>query len=192
MPKLYKAPYYSEEEIEKLNEEDMMFPFSSKYMRYDSIKRQYIPTEELLIKHGIDLNGFLMSTGNDDSITIENELEFISDQIYSYIDKKSGSNIETLKWIIAKGVRLGITPFRFRLIFEEILWKQARFYVNNDDPTKSVGLDIEQKQYLNKGALFNEDRQIDSKLKTSLMDLGLTWVGSYDKQFARFLLKEDW
>ena len=113
MPKIYKAPFYTEEQIEELDENEMSFPFSSKYMRYDSLKRQYIPT-------------------------------------------------------------------------------QARFYVNNDDPTKSTGLDMEQKQWLNKGVLFIEDRQVDTKVKALLLDLGLMWTGSYDNQFAPYVLKEDW
>lgn len=192
MPKLYKAPYYTEKQIEEMEEDEMLFPFSNKYMRYDEIKRQYIPTQELLIKHGIDLNEFLVSTGRDMAININEELEYISDQIYSFMSKNSGSDSETLKCIVAKGIRRGMKPFRFRILFEEILWKQARFYVSNDDPTKSLGLDVEQKQWLNKGVLFNEDRHIDPKVKIMLMDLGLTWAGSYDGQFNHLVMQNNW
>lgn len=192
MPKIFTAPYYTEEQIEEMEESEMAFPYSSKYMRYDSIKRQYIPTEALLLKHGIDIHGFLAATGEDTPINVENELEFISDQIYALISKNSGSSAQTLKWIIAKGIRLGMSHYRFRLAFEEILWKQARFYVNNDDPTKATGLDMEQKQWLNKGVLFIEDRQIDPKIKTALIDLGLMWNGSYDSQFQYAVAREDW
>lgn len=192
MPKFYKAPFYSEEQIEEMYEKDMVFPFSSKYMEYDSVKRQYIPTEALLLKHGINLNEFLASTGEDTPVNVQRELEYISDQIYNYINKNSGSSSETLKWIIAKGVRRGMSPFRFRVLFEEILWKQARYYVDNDDPTKSTGIDMEQKQWLNKGVLINEDRNIDPKTKAMLMDLGLAWAGSYDNQFCGFVAKENW
>ena len=192
MPKFYCAPVYTEEQIEEMEEKDIHFPFSSKYMVYNSAKRQYIPTEALLIKHGVNLKEFLSATNNDTPGEMQNELEYVSDQIYTYINKNSGSNTETLKCIIAKGIRLGISPFRFRVMFEEILWKQARFYVNNDDPTKSTGIDLEQKQWLNKGVLTIEDRHIDQKLKTTLMDLGLCWVGSYDNQFVGLVSRQDW
>lgn len=192
MPKFYKAPFYTDEQIVDMEEKDMHFPFSSKYMRYDSVKRQYIPTQALLLKHGVNLNDFLKSTDEDTPANVENELEFISDQIYTYIEKNSGSTMNTLKCIVAKGIKRGISPFRFRLAFEEILWKQAKFYVSNDDLTKSSGVDIEQKQWLNKGVLQNEDRNIDPKVKIMLMDLGLTWRGSYDKQFAFLVGREDW
>ncbi len=192
MPKLFKAPTYTEVQIEEMEEKDMVFPFSSKYMRYDSIKRQYIPTEALLLKHGINLSEFLQTTEEDTPTNINNELEYISDQVYSYIFKNSGSNMDTLKWIVAKGVRYGMTPFRFRVAFEEILWKQARFYVSNDDVSKSSGVDVEQKQWLNKGVLVNENRNIDPQVKVMLMDLGLSWVGSYEKQFGGLVLKENW
>lgn len=191
MPKLYEPPVYTEEEIVELEEKDMQFPFSSKYMKYDPIKRQYIPTEALLLKHKINIREFMASTGNQ-SVDATEELEYISDQIYTYIAKKSGSNIETLKCIIAKGIRLGISSFRFRVMFEEILWKQARFYVDNDDLTKSSGVDMEQKQWLNKGVLNFEDRHIDPKVKIMLLDLGLCWVGSYDKQFAGLVGQQNW
>lgn len=179
MPKIYEAPYYTEEQIEEMEEKDMKFPYSDKYMVYDGLKRQYIPTESLLLKYGINLDEFLRSSGSDSPVSLE--LEFISDQIYSYIDKTSGSTIDILKYIIAKSFRRGMSKYRFRLLFEEILAKQAKYYVDNDDLTKSSGVDIESKQYLGKGVLLNEDRHIDPKVKTLLMDLGLSWAGSYDE-----------
>jgi len=192
MPKLFKAPIYTEEQIEEMEEKDMVFPFTSKYMKYNSLKRQYVPTEALLLKHNINLNEFLQMTGDDTPANIENELEYISDQIYSYIFQNSGSFMDTLKCIVAKGLKYGMSPFRFRMAFEEILWKQARFYVNNDDVSKSTGVDIEQKQWLNKGVLVNESRNIDPQVKVMLMDLGLSWVGSYDKQLCSFVAGQDW
>ena len=192
MPNIFSAPTYTEEELAAIDEKDLTFPFSSKYMVYDGVKRQYMPTEALLLKHGVDIHEFLRSVGRDTPINLKNELEYISDQIYAFISKNSGSNIETLKCIVAKGIRRGISPFRFRVMFEEILWKQARFYVDNDDLTKSTGVDLEQKQWINKGVLNYEDRHIDPKLKIMLMDLGLCWIGSYDHQFAGLVNKQDW
>ena len=192
MPKIFEAPFYTEEELKQIDESELTFPFSTKYMRYDGVKQQYIPTEELLTKHGIDLTGFLTSTGRNTPQNVNEELEYISDQIYTCIFKNSGSNIDTLKCIVAKSIRRGITPFRFRLMFEEILRKQARFYVNNDDPTKTTGIDMEQKQWLNKGVLINEDRQIDPQVKVMLMQLGLSWVGSYDKMFVGLVAQKNW
>ena len=192
MPRLYQAPIYTDGQLEELDEKDLSFPYSDKYMTYNSLKRQYIPTEELLLKHGIDLEEFLASTDSNTPENIKETLEFISDQIYSYAEKKSGSSAEVIKWIIAKGVKLGMTPYRFRCMFEEILWKQARFYTQNDDLTKSSGVDMEQKQWLNKGVLYNEDRHIDPKIKATMMSLGLVWIGSYDPQFIQFTRINNW
>lgn len=191
MPKLYKAPFYTEEQVEVMEEKDVQFPFSSKYMKYDSEKQQYIPTEALLIKHGMNLSDFLEAQGRSNPTDINNELEHISDQIYTFSNKNSGSSGQTLKCIIAKGLRRGMSPYRFRLKFEEILWKQARFYLGNDDLTKQTGVDAEQKMYLHKG-VFNEDRHIDQKVKVMLMDLGLCWTGSYDSMFMGIVNRQDW
>lgn len=185
MPKLFIAPFYSDEQIHELEENQFSFPFSSKYMRYDSVKRQYVPTEALLLKHGLNINNLPGSN-------VQDELNYISDQIYYYIGKQSGSDISTLKWIVAKGIRRGISPFRFRMLFEDILFKQAKFYMENDDPTKTTGIDLEQKQWLNKGVLINEDRNIAPQVKTALMDLGLVWAGSYDKMFFSATTRKDW
>lgn len=192
MPKMFKAPFYTEDQIREMAEENMQFPFSNIYMKYDETKRQYMPTEELLLKHGVNVSDFLLSTGENTPTNINNELEYISDQIYTYINKNSGSSMDTLKCIIAKGIRRGMSPYRFWLAFSEILWKQARFYFSNDDPTKSMGIDIEQKQWLNKGVLYNEDRNIDPQVKTMLMDLGLVWAGSYDAQLSGIVARQDW
>jgi len=188
MPKIYIAPYYDEEQIESLEEKDMIFPYSSMYMKYDSLKRQYIPTEELLLKYGINTD--LLSNSSTSGIGLE--LQNISDQIYAYINKNSGSNIEILKFIIAKGIRRGLSPYRFRCMFEEILRKQAEFYVLNGDATKIAGIDLEQKQGINKGIAINEDRHISPNVKLLLMDLGLCWPGSYDNQFGNCSLRSDW
>lgn len=192
MPKLYQAPFYTVEELERLEEQEIHFPYSDRYMKYDSLKRQYIPTETLLLKHGLDITEILSVIGDTSQRKIEEELEYISDQIYSYIYKNSGSSNEVLKWIIAKGVRRGMHPYRFRQLFQEILCKQARYYINNDDLTKSTGIDIVGKQWINKGVLINEDRQIDPKVKLLLQDLGLSYVGSYDRQFLAATQREDW
>lgn len=192
MPKLYEAPFYTEDEVQEMEEKDMSFPYSSKYMRYDSLKRQYVPTEALLLKHNISLADFIESTGRDAQADMEEELEYISDQVYACIDRNSGSNSETLRWLVAKSYRRGMTQFRVRLLFEEILWKQAKFYVENDDLTKSSGVDMEQKQWLNKGVYLLEDRYIDSKVKTKLTNLGLCWRGSYDEQFCGLICQNNW
>ena len=63
--KQFKAPYYSEEQMAELEEKDLQFPYSDKYLTYDSVKRQYIPTEALLLKHNVDLVEFLGLTDNN-------------------------------------------------------------------------------------------------------------------------------
>lgn len=187
MPKIFEPKLYTEEELELLEEKELHFPFSTKYMKYDPIKRQYIPTEELLLKYGIKMSRYVSSPNE-----VNNELEYISDQVYTYINKNSGSNIETLKCIVAKGIRKGMSAYRFRLAFQEILKNQAIFYLNNGDPSKLTGVDFEQKNGLSKDMLLHEDRQIAPNVKIALMDLGLTWAGSYDNWIGHLVISEDW
>ncbi len=78
MPKLYQAPFYTVEELERLEEQEIHFPYRDRYMEYDSLKRQYIATEALLLKNNIDIEESLQWKGG----SIEQELEHISDQIY--------------------------------------------------------------------------------------------------------------
>lgn len=187
MPKLFSAKYYNEDEIENLEDNEIEFPYSDEYMKYDSLKRQYIPTEQLLLNSGINTKILVNSP-----IGLKKELENISDQIYSYINKSSGSSLDTLKFMIAKGIKRGMSSFRFRFQFQEILRKQAEFYILNGDPSKITGIDLEKNTALNKGNLINEDRQIDPEVKILLLDLGLLWNGSYDKQFRSYMGQNDW
>ena len=89
MPKIFEAPFCTEEELKEMDESELTFPFSTEYMRYDGVKQQYIPTEELLTKHGIDLTGFLTSTGRNTPQNVNEELERAQNAI-----KELGGEIE--------------------------------------------------------------------------------------------------
>ena len=189
MPKIFKAPKYSQEEIELMPNNDgrLRRPYSDDYLEYDGIKRQYVPTDKLMTENGINFE----STHEGDPNARNDELEHVSDQIYTFIDKKSGSNIETLKWLLAHHYRPGIAPFRFREMLKDIFVRQARFYAVNGDLSDTVTVDVANKQWVDR-AIMTEDRHIDPKVKILLMDLGLTWVGSYDEQFRGAIAREDW
>ena len=189
MPKIFKAPYFTQDEIELMPNNDgrLRRPYTDDYLKYDAIKRQYVPTDKLMTENRIDFE----SVNHGDPNGRNDDLEHISDQIYAFIDKKSGSNIETLKWLVAHHYRLGITPFRFREMLKEIFIKQGRFYATNGDLSDTVTVDVANKQWVDR-AIMTEDRHIDPRVKTMLMDLGLTWVGSYDDQFRGALAREDW
>ena len=189
MPKIFKAPYFTQDEIELMPNNDgrLRRPYSDDYLVYDGTKRQYVPTEKLMIENNIDFE----SINPGDPNGRNGELMKVSDQIYGYNDKKSGSNIETLKCIIAHHYRLGITPFRFREMLKDIFIRQARFYAENGDITDTMTVDVANKQWVDR-AIMTEDRQIDPKVKLLLMDLGLCWVGSYDDQFRALVFREDW
>ena len=186
----FKAPFYTQSQIDAMDEKDIEFPFSDKWMKYDEDKQQYLPTFELLKKYGINLE--LDPTLQNKPQAINNELEKISDQIYDYIYRKSGSNTVTLKWIVAKSIRRGMTRLQFRNELKDIMRKQANYYVNNDDLTEYSNTDIYDKRSIDSGVMLSENRHISYKVKASLESLGLAWCGSYDNMFFRFLAEKNW
>jgi hypothetical protein len=185
MPKTFDAIHYSDEHLELLEEAEMSFPYSDKRLVYDGNKHQYIPTKAFLIDNGVEVDEMQPNE-------LKEMLEHVSSQIYDYADKKSGSNIETIKFIIAKGIRRGISPFRFRKNIEDIMLKQARFFVRNGDISMQSGIDMFDKRSISKDEMLREDRHIAPQVKNLLMDLGLTWTGSYDSMFMRYKTEKNW
>jgi len=171
--KFYQAPVYSNAMIELLDERNMGFPFTCDYMRYDGAKQQYIPTYELIMQKGIRLMEVEPTDRN-------NALERISDQIYKEIARNNGTTLRGLKCMIAKGISpVNMSPFRFRLAFMDILWRQADFYVINNDPERYVGAGM-------------EHSNIYKSVQTDLDSLGLRFAGSYDNSLLMHLRREDW
>lgn len=189
MPKIFKAPKFTVEQIELMPDNDprLCSPYNDEDMEYDGLKRQYIPTSTLFQKHGINFD-----LENVDNPSLRNsELEHISDQIYTYIEKNSGSDVETLKCIIAHHYKLHMSPFRFRETLKEVFVKQAKFYQANGDYSNVASVDVSTKQWVDK-SIMNDDRHIDPKVKVLLMGLGLSWNGSYDNQFCFMRQRGDW
>ena len=186
MPKIYKAPFYTEGQIETLSEAQMHFPFSDKNMEYDGLSRQYLPTEALLIEKG--MGQYLP----DDPTEKDNIRRHISDQIYTYMSKHNLSNIESLKYLVARAYKFGMSPFRYRLLFQDILWKQAQYFFLNGDLESTPGVDLGTASVIQKSAMRLQDRNIFPKCITYLRDLGLSYSGAYDTWLRFNILQKDW
>jgi len=189
MPKVFIAPFFTAKEIEEMphNDPRLRKPFSCEDMFYDGIKRQYIPTPRLYTANGINFESLNPGEPNERN----QDCEHVSDQIYAFSDKQSGSDIETLKCLVAHHYRTGITPFRFREMVKDIFVRQGRFYANNGDYCDAMTVDIANKQWVDK-VIMNEDRHIDPKVKQILQNLGLCWVGTYDRRMVSAIMSNEW
>jgi hypothetical protein len=185
MPQILNAPTYTARQIADMpaNDPRLRSPFNDEDLTYDTIRRQYIPTDALMMKNSINfekMNDGAPNDRNDDLIKV-------SDQIYTYADKNSGSGLEDLKALVAHHFKSGIAPFRFREILKLIFVKQARFYADNGDYSDVMTVDVANKQWVDK-VIMNEDRHIHPQVKLMLRDIGLNWVGDYRQSNVRMML----
>lgn len=112
-------PYYSEQDKEQLD--DLIYPYSDKFMRYDKGKHQYYLTSEALIEYGINI-------GDMQPDVLKSFIEKVTRAVYSYIKVKAGlTNYAKMMYRIAKGLGAkNLTKQDFRKIFlEDVLIVQA-------------------------------------------------------------------
>lgn len=192
MPQFWKPPFYTQEQIAMTEERDMHFPYSDKWLTYDPVYQGYIPTRELLIEHGIKLSKF-GSTPDQ----INTNLREMGRILYNFMNKANGSNMQVIKYIVARSWRDGISPYRVRKLMEEIFIDQCRYWAVNGNIEMYNGVDITNGQVLPRAQLRKEDRDVFAKIIGELDNLGLFYKGAYERESIAFSLgniysQNDW
>lgn len=115
----FTVPFYSEQDKEELD--DLIYPYSDEFMKYDKSKHQYYLTPEALTEYGIDM-------GDMQPDELKSFIEKVTRAVYSYIKVKAGlTNYAKMMYRIAKGLGAkNLTKQDFRKIFlEDVLIVQA-------------------------------------------------------------------
>jgi len=181
MPKFFTPRFLEQEDIEAMNEREMPFPYSDKWLVYDGIRQQYIPTRELVIENGINIKKFGITPTD-----INNKLREVSDILYAFFLKANGSNGQVIKYIVAKSWRVGIPPYRVRKLMEKIFVDQCRYFALNGNLEMYNGVDITNGQIISRTQLRKEDREVFNKLIYELDNLGLYYKGAYEREHFGF------
>jgi len=174
---IYQAPYYSEEDIERMEIEEMHFPFSDKDATYYGNTHQYELTSAYFEERGRSLQSEL--EGNDPE-KVKHFLRALRLKVYSYIYTHNKSTIPQMNYLIAvKGLR-GYDQYTYRQLFLETMFIEGCYLLDNGDISSVSGVDFDTMQNMSADVMRNQDRDMHKDCIRMLNSLGLNYFGRYN------------
>lgn len=173
----YQAPFYTESQLEQLQEDDLSFPFSDKDATYLGKYHQYELTEAYFLERGVNLQAEL---DGDDPEKVKHFLAYLRVKVYQYVYNHCAKNPRNkLNYLIAKRGLRGYTRFEYRTAFLEAMFLEGKYLVDNGDLSGISGVDFDTMQSLSKEVLREEERDFHKDAVSALKTLGLKFYGSY-------------
>lgn len=183
--KFYEAPFYSEEQLELLDESEIHFPFSDKDATYVGKYHQYQLTEKYFIERGINLQKEL--AGNDPE-KVKHFLEDLRRKFYVRIYNTNKSTPRQLNYLIAKRGLRGFSQYEYRQLFLEAMFIEGKYLDWNGDISSVSGVDLDTMQNMSDDVIRNQERDFHKDAIELLKSIGLRYYGKY-----RFIPQgEDW
>lgn len=172
----YTAPYYTDSQLEVLDENEIHFPYSDKNATYIGETHQYELTAAYFTERGRNLE--IEIEGNDPE-KVKHFLRDLRVKIYLYIYTHSKSNRQQLNYMIAKrGIR-GYSPYEYRQAFLEAMFIEGCYLLDNGDLSGIAGVDFDTMQNMSADVMRNQDRDMHKDCIRALQTLGLNFYGSY-------------
>ena len=190
MPKIFKATRYTDTQIEDLEAEDMVFPYSDSLLEYDGLTHTYIPTIKAFSSKGVDIVSELKERGISDVGSFMKQVSF---KFYQYAFKKGAVNGELkIKYIVAK---LGVPKnysnmFEYRSAIVSAMVQLGEYMAINGDLSQISGVDLNENVSVDINTLRFEERDYPNGFRQTMGSLGLCYVGEH-----RFLIQNvgiDW
>lgn len=184
MPKTFQATRYTQTQIDELEVEEMVFPYSDDLLTYDGLSHTYIPTTKAFSERGIDIIKELKDRGVSD---VGSFLKQVSFKFYLYAFKKGAINGELkIKYIIAK---LGVPKnyanmFEYRNAIINAMVYLGEYLAINGDLSQISGVDLSENISMDINTLRFEERDYPNGFRQMMSSLGLCYVGEH-----KFLIK---
>ena len=172
----YQAPFYTEHDLEVLDEKDIHFPFSDDEATYDGKKHQYKLTRKYFEKRGHNLD--VEIEGNDPT-KVQRFLDYVSMKVYNRVYLHSKSPRELLNYIVANRGVYGFSKYEYRETFLEAMYLEGCYLLDNGDISKIAGVDLDTMQNMSIDVLRRQDRDFDKESAGLLVKLGLSYFGRY-------------
>ena len=183
--KIYEAPYYTQEDLEQLDEKAIHFPFSDKDATYIGLDHQYELTSKYFEERGRNLE--LEISGNQPD-KVKLFLSALRRKFYSRIYNTNKSTRQQLNFMIAKKGILGYTPYSYRQAFLEAMFIEGEYLLDNGDISSISGVDFDTMQNMSADVMRNQERDFHKDAIEMLKTLGLRYFGRY-----RFIPQgQDW
>ena len=174
--KIYTAPYYTQEQIEVLDESEVHFPFSDKDATYVGLHHQYELTEKYFEERGRNLQLEVEGTAPD---KVKLFLSDLRQKVYQYIYNTNKSTRQQLNYMIAKRGILGYSPYEYRQAFLEAMYIEGCYLLDNGDISSIAGVDFDTMQNMSADVMRGQDRDMHKDCLRALTTLGLRYFGRY-------------
>lgn len=172
----YKAPYYTESELEQLSESQIHFPFSDKDAEYIGLDHQYELTSKYFEERGRNLE--VEIDGNQPD-KVKHFLRDLRIKVYTHIYMNSKSSRKQLNFLIAKRGLRGYSPYEYRQAFLEAMFIEGCYLLDNGDISGVAGIDLDTMQNMSEDVMRNQNRDFHKDALGLLTQLGLNYFGKY-------------
>lgn len=178
MPKTFKAIKYTDAQLENLEVEDLVFPYSDSELEYDGLTHTYVPTIKAFNKRGCNIVEELKERGISDVGSFMKQVSF---KFYLYAFKKGAINGELkIKYIVAK---LGVprnygNMYEYRNALISAMVYLGEYLAVNGDLSQISGVDLNENISVDIRTLRFEERDYPNGFKQLMASLGLCYVGT--------------
>lgn len=172
----YQAPFYTQEELEELDERDVHFPFSDKDATYVGIDHQYELTSKYFEERGRNLE---IDVAGNQPDKVKLFLTTLRRKFYSRIYNTNKSSRQQLNFMIAKRGIHGYTPYEYRQAFLEAMFIEGEYLLDNGDISSISGVDFDTMQNMSADVMRNQERDFHKDAIEMLKTLGLRYFGRY-------------
>ena len=172
----YIAPYYSKEDLELLDEEELHFPFSDDDATYIGRDHQYELTSQYFQERGRNLE---IEVEGDQPDKVKLFLAQLRRKFYSRIYNTNKSTRPQLNYMIAKRGLRGYTRYEYRQAFLEAMFIEGEYLLDNGDIAGIAGVDFDTMQNMSEDVMRNQERDFHKDAVEMLKTLGLRYFGKY-------------
>lgn len=174
--KVFTAPYYTEEQLEQLDEKEIKFPFSDKDATYVGLDHQYELTSKYFQERGRNLE---VEIGGNQPDKVKLFLTTLRRKFYSRIYNTNKSTRRQINYMIAKRGIHGYTPYEYRQAFLEAMFIEGEYLLDNGDISSIAGVDFDTMQNMSVDVMRNQERDFHKDAVEMLKTLGLRFYGRY-------------
>lgn len=170
------APFYTQEQLEQLNESEIKFPYSSDDATYIEQDHQYELTSKYFQERGRNLE---VEVDGNQPDKVKHFLRQVRLKFYTYIYTHNKSSRRQINYLIAvRGLRT-YPIAEYRKTFLEAMFLEGCYLLDNGDISSVSGVDLDTMQNMSADVMRHQDRDMSKDAIGLLKQLGLNFYGRY-------------
>lgn len=173
---VFEAPTYTQAQLSNMSAEEISYPYSDEYMVYDGLRHQYRLTRKIFEERGRNLLTEIQGNSPD---KINNFLYAVQIKVYSHIYTANKSTRNQLDYLIAKRGLMTMDMAEYRQTFEDMMYLEGCYLLDNGDITTISGVDFDIMQNMSIDVMRKQDRDWSKDAIGLLTVLGLNYVKRY-------------